>query len=61
MRRITAVLTMIAVSMLTGGTAAWAHEPDPPGKNTGCCFSFDDSPVNIIFCAVPEACKFERS
>lgn len=57
MKRVIAITSLVAASMLTGGTAAWADEPDPPNR-TGCCFSFDDSPVNIIFCAVPGACQF---
>lgn len=53
-----AILLAIAVSVLALGGTAYADEPDPPNR-TGCCFSFDDSPVNVVFCSVPDACKFE--
>lgn len=58
MRYFIALATLITATIVGGGVAL-AGEPDPPNK-TGCCFSFDDSPVNIIFCAVPGACQFEE-
>jgi hypothetical protein len=30
--------------------------PKPHGNDTGCCFSFDNSPVNIVFCTTKDAC-----
>lgn len=30
--------------------------PKPHGNDTGCCLSFDNSPVTIVLCQVPGSC-----
>lgn len=49
------IAVAIAAAALVMPATAYADEK-PPGNDTGCCFSFDDSPVNVIFCTVPGAC-----
>lgn len=56
--RTTLLATIIAASLLSLGGTAYADD-DPPNR-TGCCFSFDDSPVNIVFCNAADACKFQN-
>lgn len=53
-----AVLALVAVLLAPGAAAAADHDDKPPNR-TGCCFSFDDSPVDIVICAVPDACRIE--
>lgn len=56
----TALLATITTALLVslGGTAQAGEKPDPPNR-TGCCFSFDHSPVQVFFCEVPGACVIE--
>lgn len=51
------VVAVMTVALSAPGTA-WAgeHDPKPKGNDTGCCFSFDNSPVNLVFCTVPGSC-----
>lgn len=49
------LLATFAFWLAPGGTS-WAEEV-PPG--TGCCFSFDKSPINVVFCNVQGACTFQ--
>lgn len=54
--RVAVIATVLA---LAPATAAHADTDPPKGNDTGCCFSFDDSPVNIFFCATKDACRIE--
>lgn len=45
-------LALTAALLLPGAH----HDPPPKHDDTGCCFQFDNSPVNIVFCTVPGAC-----
>lgn len=44
--------------LMTTGTA-WADDHPPKHDDNGCCFQFDNSPVNLVFCTTPNACQFE--
>lgn len=46
----------VAVLALLPGTAWASNDPDPVPPGTGCCFSFDHSPVTVVFCQVPNSC-----
>lgn len=52
------VAIITALLLPLGATAQAAEKPDPPNR-TGCCFSFDHSPVQVFFCNVPGACVVE--
>lgn len=50
------VAGVIALAATPSGTA-WAGDHDPkPRNDTGCCASFDNSPVTLVFCTVPGSC-----
>lgn len=53
-----AAAVFAAVLVLLPAGPAHADDDDPRGNDTGCCFSFDNSPVNLVFCTVPGACRF---
>ncbi len=50
---------ILTVSIIAIPTAAQAKET-PPDKGIFNQFSpqFDNSPVNVVFCMVPNACRF---
>lgn len=52
------LLTLLGLAVLSLDDVAYAADPVPPG--TGCCFSFERSPVNIVFCTTAGACRFEQ-
>lgn len=51
---------MITAFALTAALLAPAghHDPTPHQKHddTGCCASFDNSPVQLVFCTTKDAC-----
>lgn len=51
------VLALAALAVLLGAGTAAADDTDPPNR-TGCCFSFDHSPVTAVFCLTDGACRF---
>jgi hypothetical protein len=53
-----AAIAAAVLVFVCAGPAAAVPDPPPKGNNTGCCLSFDDSPVNAVFCFVPGACVF---
>lgn len=54
----TAIIALATFAFwLAPGGVSWAGDhPKPKGNDTGCCFSFDNSPVNLVFCTTPGAC-----
>lgn len=51
------VVIAIAVLALAVTPAAQAkNAPPPKHDDAGCCFQFDNSPVTIVFCQVPNSC-----
>lgn len=53
-------LLLTAALLFACAAPASAHEgPPPKGNDTGCCFSFDNSPVNLVFCTTKDACRIE--
>lgn len=53
----TLIVSAIALVALLQGPSASADEKPPTGNDTGCCFSFDDSPVTLVFCMTENACR----
>lgn len=51
------IASVFALAMMAA--PAHADEDPPNGNDTGCCFSFDDSPVNLVFCMTKDACRIE--
>lgn len=58
MRWIISVAILVASTSVAAPAQAASAE-DKPNK-TGCCFSFDNSPVNVLFCMTPDSCKIEK-
>lgn len=53
---ISAFVSGLAVIMWALLPVGAAHADEvPPG--TGCCFSFDKSPVTLVFCMTADACR----
>lgn len=46
------------MAVALGAGPAGASEEDPPNR-TGCCASFDNSPVTLVFCMTEHACTLE--
>lgn len=34
-----------------------AQQPPPKHDDSGCCFQFDNSPVQVFFCTTADACR----
>lgn len=49
---------MIAPAVLALALLTAAPTPPPKHDDSGCCFQFDNSPVNLVFCTTADACKF---
>jgi hypothetical protein len=52
------LLAVVFALLLTAAPAYADEKPPPKDSETGCCFSFNNSPVNLVFCTTADACRF---
>lgn len=55
----TLIVSVIALVALAQPAYAGENPPPPKHDDSGCCFQFDNSPVNLVFCMTDGACRFE--